>query len=693
MSTPPLRLGLIGCGHLAREVHLPLLAAMPGVEVVALADPDAAARAEAARIVPTASGHAHHADLLGVGLDAVVACPPTAAHAGVACDVLGAGVPLYLEKPIATILPDAERVVAAWRAAGVPAMLGFNYRFNPLYADLRRRLRSGAVGEVIAVRTVFSTQGGGGGWRGQRGAGGGVLLDLAAHHVDLVRFLLGDEVAAVSASLRSRRTDDDTATLDLRMASGVTVQTFCSLSATEADRVEVIGEGGVLRASRYASLAVEQTGASATGAVPSVVGEVVRSATAAPYLLQKRAAPWGEPSFGAALSAFVEAVRSGTPASPDPVDGLQCLAVIAAAERSAREGRLVEVDAPEVAASVAPVPAVDRPVPEAERRAEAPALSVIALLPNGPAPMRTTMAHLGAQDVRAQIEVVLVAPEGVAVDPEAMDLGGFAGWQLLRVPEMRLSGPTRALAVRAARAPVVVPVEDHCFPQTGWAAGLLAALETPAAVAAGPSFGNGNPASRTSWVDYLMSFGAYADHDETRPRGGTAWHNSAYRRSALLAFGDRLGELLDVEGPLQQALIERGGVLVQSADARVEHLNFSHTGWMLAQHAVNGRQFGAARSVGWSPARRAIHAVTAPLIPLARLRHVQGAARRAGRAGELGAASVPLLLAALSASAAGEVVGSLFGPGRAPERKFDMEFRRHRFMSARDRRTFAPLDS
>lgn len=687
----PLRIGFIGCGHLAREVHFPVLASLPGVEVVAVADPDPAARAEATRIVPSASGHAGHADLLGLDLDAVVACPPTAAHADVACDVLAAGVPLYLEKPIATTLPDAARVVEAWQAAGVPAMLGFNYRFNPLYADLRRRLRSGEIGEVVAVRTAFSTRGGGGGWRGQRGSGGGVLLDLAAHHVDLVRFLLGDEVEAVSAGLRSRRTEDDTATLELRMASGVTVQTFCSLSAVEEDRAEVIGEGGVLRVSRYDSLAVERAGVSAAGAVPSVMGQVVRSAKAAPYLLQKRGAPWGEPSFQVALSAFTEAVRAGRPASPDPLDGYRGLAVLEAAERSAREGRLVSVEAvPERIADEAPAaPEAERPVPEAERRADAPALSVIVLMPDGAGPLVTTLDRLGAQAIRDRIELVFVVPEGVDAGLDAFDLDGFAGWQLLRVPQMRVSGPARALAVRAARAPVVVPVEDHCFPQPGWAEGLLAALATPGAVGAGPSFGNGNPASRTSWVDYLMNFGAYADHDETRPRGGTAWHNTAYRREALLAFGDRLGELLDVEGPLQEALLAEGGVLVQSAEARVEHLNFSHPGWMLRQHVVNGRQFGAARSAGWSPARRAIHAVTAPLIPLARLQHVRGAARRAGRTRELDLAAAPLLLAALTASAAGEVAGSLFGPGRAPERKFDMEVRRHRFMSARDRQTFA----
>lgn len=689
----PLRIGVVGCGHLAREVHLPVLASLPNVEIVALADPDAGARALAARLAPDAHLHSSHTALLAhADLDAVLACPPPTAHAAVACDVLAAGRALYLEKPIATTLGDAERVVEAWREADVPAMLGFNYRLNPLYADLGRRVREGGVGEVVAVRTTFSTNIGGADWRGRRGAGGGVLLELASHHVDLVRHLLDDEVAEVSAGLWSRHSDDDTATLDLRMASGVPVQMFFSLSATEDDRVEVIGERGVLRASRYDSLAVERVGAAAVGAVSSVVGHVARSVAGAPYLIEKRQSPWNEPSFRRALTRFVEVVRAGRPVEPDPVDGYRCLAVLAAAEASAREHRPVALaePPPSVLAPRPTAPEPSRPEPEAERVARSPDLSAIVLMPRGFAPFRTAFDHLAVQSERDRIEVVFVVPEGVTPEiPEDL-LDGFAGWQLVCVPEMRRSGPARYAGVRAARAPIVVPLEDHCFLQSGWAEAMLAAFERPGIVAVGPSFGNGNPATWTSWIDYLMNFGSYADHTETAPRAGTAWHNTAYRRDALLAYGDRLGDLLDVEGPLQQDLRDRGHVLVQSAEAHVQHLNFSHPGWLLAQHVANGRQFGAARSQGWSPARRAIHAATAPLIPLARLRRVRSVARRAGRSSELGVGTFPLLLAALGASALGEVVGSLFGPGRAPERKFDMEFERHRFMSARDRQQFAP---
>ena len=72
---------------------------------------------------------------------------------------------------------------------------------------------------------------------------------------------------------------------------------------------------------------------------------LMRSAAHVPYLLEKRRAPSFEPSYGAALGAFVEAIQSGRPASPDLLDGYRAMAVIHAALESAQTGRWTEVSA------------------------------------------------------------------------------------------------------------------------------------------------------------------------------------------------------------------------------------------------------------------------------------------------------------------------------------------------------------
>ena len=97
------------------------------------------------------------------------------------------------------------------------------------------------------------------------GSGGGVLLDLASHHLDLLRWFLQDEVATVAASLGSQITEQDTAQLALTMRSGVEVQSFFSFRSGLADYLEFIGERGTLRVDRHAPvLTLDSRGASAT---------------------------------------------------------------------------------------------------------------------------------------------------------------------------------------------------------------------------------------------------------------------------------------------------------------------------------------------------------------------------------------------------------------------------------------------
>ena len=79
-------------------------------------------------------------------------------------------------------------------------------------------------------------------WRRRRVTGGGVLLELASHHIDQLRWLLGDEVAWVNASLRSEQSEQDAARLDLSMTRGVEVQSFFSFRAGLTDCMEFIGE-------------------------------------------------------------------------------------------------------------------------------------------------------------------------------------------------------------------------------------------------------------------------------------------------------------------------------------------------------------------------------------------------------------------------------------------------------------------
>jgi predicted dehydrogenase len=167
----PLTVGIAGCGKVSRR-HIPALRAAHGVELVAAFDLDpGAARSTGVAVAGSL------AELIG-RVDLVAVCTPPETHAEVAVEALAAGRDVLVEKPLATTLEDADRIVAA--AAGRLAATGFQIRCH-------RKLPPSA--EVIH-----------GVWGGPTEATVGPLLDRAVHHVDLWRALLGDEVAEASAS-------------------------------------------------------------------------------------------------------------------------------------------------------------------------------------------------------------------------------------------------------------------------------------------------------------------------------------------------------------------------------------------------------------------------------------------------------------------------------------------------------------
>jgi predicted dehydrogenase len=342
----PVRIGVLGCGSIARGAHLRSLARTPGAQVVALADADAANLAAARSLAPGATSVGDYADVIDMGdVDAVIIALPPALHADAALLALSRGKHVYVEKPLATRAADADRVLMAWRGSGLTGMMGFNYRYNPVVRQARSRIGAGAVGKPIGVRTVFSTpRRAMPSWKQQRVTGGGALLDLAVHHIDLVRFLLDAEISQVSAEIRSASSDEDTVFLQLRLTNGATAQSMCSLSAIEEDRIEVYGSDAKITIDRYRSLRLEETPAAAGGALSGAVTRLIGEMWAAPYALERRRAPLHDPSFPAAIDAFVRAIERRGEATPSLDDGSRALAVIEAAERSASSGHAVPLD-------------------------------------------------------------------------------------------------------------------------------------------------------------------------------------------------------------------------------------------------------------------------------------------------------------------------------------------------------------
>lgn len=299
-----LRVGVVGTGAIARLVHLPSLASLRDVRLVALADPSPEARAAAAALVPGAVPYRGLEEMLAAGgIDAVVVLSPSGAHARHAETVLRAGLHLYVEKPLAAAVDDARTVARLAREADVVALTGFNRRLHPLVDRLRHLLATHAVGAVVRVEGAFfeprppETMPA---WKRERASGGGAGLDLVSHHVDLVRHLLGAEVEQARGTFRSERSEHDDVGLALVLDGGVEVRLAGSFVRPRRDVLAVHGTGGTLVLDRFAGT-LRGPGA---GSLPTP-GELALRARC-------RLRPGHDPSYRAALAAFA-AAAAGTP--------------------------------------------------------------------------------------------------------------------------------------------------------------------------------------------------------------------------------------------------------------------------------------------------------------------------------------------------------------------------------------------
>jgi len=313
---------------------------------VAAADPDPAARARAARIAGI-SVHERAEDAIArADVDAVVITSATPSHAPLALAAARAGKHVYVEKPLAVDLAEARRVLDAVRQAHVVGAAGFNFRAHPLHRRAAALVRAGRLGPVRAVQTAFCEPVAADrmpAWKRTRDTGGGVLLDLASHHVDSLRWLLADEVAAVEeARVASLETDQDVARMTLAMRSGCDVQAYFSFRTGPADFLELIGDRGTLRLDRYSTRLDLR--------VARRLGYGMRTAWVRPsralasLALRRLARPASEPSFRASLAAFVDHLRGAPGPLATVEDGARALAVIVAAEQSARTGQRVPVE-------------------------------------------------------------------------------------------------------------------------------------------------------------------------------------------------------------------------------------------------------------------------------------------------------------------------------------------------------------
>lgn len=255
-ATRPLRLGFAGVGWIGRN-RLDAAVGTGRVEVAALVEPQAAVAAEVLSRHPACVVAGGFAEMLDHALDGVVIATPSAQHAEQAMAALAAGIPVFCQKPLGRNAAETLTVLAAARRADRLLGVDLSYRHTRGMEAIRRLVAAGELGEIIAVEAVFhNAYGPDKDWfYSKRQAGGGCLLDLGIHLVDLVLWCLGNPVVREARGARHEAWRgvagdrvEDHATGFLVMEHGTQMQLSCSWgghAGVDAEiRVQFFGSRG-----------------------------------------------------------------------------------------------------------------------------------------------------------------------------------------------------------------------------------------------------------------------------------------------------------------------------------------------------------------------------------------------------------------------------------------------------------------
>ena len=331
--TGKIAFGLIGAGIIGR-VHARNIARHDDAELRWVIDVDAArggalAAAHGARFSPAVEEM-----LADEAVQAVVIGSSTDAHAAHLVASVRAGKAVLLEKPVADSLEGAKNCLAAARAAGVIAAVGFNRRFDVHHRAVFDRVRAGEIGAVETVHIVSRSEKAPPPAVAHRA--GGMLREKGTHHYDLACWMVGAEPVEVYEAGGclfdpgyAAFGDVDTAALTLRFDSGALATFSFSRRTTYGcdEMIEVFGSRGMLQSQRQ-----RQRG------VSLYHGEKVIEDGIYPSWYERFA-----PTYEAELDALVRAVRAKSAMEPSLVDGMRAQAVAEAAVESLAHGRPVRI--------------------------------------------------------------------------------------------------------------------------------------------------------------------------------------------------------------------------------------------------------------------------------------------------------------------------------------------------------------
>jgi len=223
-----LRIAAVGLGDIACKAYLPVLAARADIDLH-LVTRDASTLQALGDAYRIANRHADPLSAIAAGLDGAFIHAATQAHPALIQVFLDAGVPVYVDKPLATDLATCERLARMSEDTGVSLMVGFNRRYAPLYADLAGRPRDMILMQKNRARSPD---------RARR-----IAFDDFIHVADTLRFLFPGEVRDTAIEVRVVDGELHHVALTLSGGGQVAIGIMNRMSGADEERLEVIGGG------------------------------------------------------------------------------------------------------------------------------------------------------------------------------------------------------------------------------------------------------------------------------------------------------------------------------------------------------------------------------------------------------------------------------------------------------------------
>ena len=337
------RIGIIGCGAIAERLHVPEYASSPDAEIVAFCDViKGKAQALAGHFAPDAQVYSDYtAFLKKADVEGVSVCLPNHLHGPVTIAALKAGCNVLVEKPMATSVTEARRMLEAADKAGKLLAVNQSQRLFPAHVKAKEVMDSGIMGKVLHVAAMFGHAGPeywsptGKWFFNKKEARFGAMADLGVHKADLVRYLTGKEVGSISAFYerleKKRATVEDNFVSALKFTDGTvgTLSASWTIKGAEANYTILYCTNGTLSVCTYPGRPL----------VANLVNPECEINFEVPAPPSNDLGGWGLDIGG----RFCRAIKGEETPYCSGLEGMKSLEVILAAEKAALTGRTVTI--------------------------------------------------------------------------------------------------------------------------------------------------------------------------------------------------------------------------------------------------------------------------------------------------------------------------------------------------------------